>query len=365
MDQALNTTVRLLDALNCGALLIDRSGRIDHANTRLCEMMGVPAEKIIGREVISFYPTGEGKAFITQRLAAFDQAHEGEFFLPMPDGSELPVIISSRPLGSTPPLSDHRLITAIDLGGQKKAEKLLQEEYREITRLSDTVLEQALALKRHNQTLEERVRERTADLHEANMDAIYMLAVACEAKDEDTGAHVKRIEHFTRLLALELGIAKAEAETFGYSAILHDVGKMLVPDHILKKPGPLEQDERGHMQLHAIAGERILSSKPFFEIARQIARSHHENWDGSGYPDGVVGARTPLPARIVHLADVFDALTSKRIYKPPWPAPRAIQTIVDESGKAFDPKIVSAFESLIRQDRFKPPPLDDSLVITK
>jgi|CXWL01.1.fsa_nt_gi PAS domain S-box-containing protein len=365
MDQALNTTVRLLDALNCGALLIDRSGRIDHANKRLCEMMQLSADQIIGRKVIDFYPTDEGKNFIAQRLAAFDQAHEGEFFLPRPDGSQLPVIISSRPLGPTPPLSEHRLITAIDVAGQKKAEQRLQEEYSEIAKLSDTVLEQALALKRYNQTLEDRVRERTIDLHDANMDSIYMLAVASEAKDQDTGAHVRRIERYTRLLAEELGLANAEADRIGFSAILHDVGKMLVPDQILKKPGPLERDERGQMQLHAIAGERILSSKPFFETARRIARSHHENWDGSGYPDGLAGEAIPLPARIVHLADVFDALTSQRVYKPPWPAPRAVQTIVAESGKAFDPKIVSAFESLIKQGKFDPPAVEAAAVDSK
>src|SRR5262245_33793250 len=118
-----------------------------------------------------------------------------------------------------------------------------QQRYREIAALSDTVLEQALALKRYAHTLEERVRERTRELYQANLEAIYMLAVASEAKDLDTGAHVRRIEHYTRALARDLGLPAAEAERIGYSSILHDVGKIHVPDDILRKPAALSEDE--------------------------------------------------------------------------------------------------------------------------
>src|SRR5206468_3740819 len=139
-----------------------------------------------------------------------------------------------------------------------------------------------------------RGRGRTAERHEANMDAIYMLAVASESKDEDTGAHVRRLERYSRTLARELGFGEREAETVGYSAILHDIGKIHVPDHILKKPGPLTDDERRVIQEHTLAGEHILSVKPFFHMARRIARHHHENWDGSGYPDRAAGADIPV-----------------------------------------------------------------------
>src|SRR4029077_11350400 len=144
------------------------------------------------------------------------------------------------------------------------------------------VLEQALDLKHYSKELEQRVKDRTADLHAANMDAIYMLAEAAEAKDHDTGRHVRRIQAYSRALALQLGIKDAEAEEIGYSAILHDVGKLHVPDRILAKPGPLDRDERNEMEQHTIVGEKILSPRPFFAQSRQIARSHHENWDGSG-----------------------------------------------------------------------------------
>ncbi|HKQ47461.1 MAG TPA: HD domain-containing phosphohydrolase [Phycisphaerae bacterium] len=353
---AIHGLINLLDALNCGALLVNRSGSIEYANDRLCQMIGRSRDQLIGRKTESLYSTEAAIDFLRSRLHNFDEAHEGEFFLPAADGSELPVIISGRPLGSAAPLADHRLITAIDISAQKKAELRSREEYETISTLSDTILEQAIDLKHYSQKLEEKVRERTAELHDANMEAIYMLAVASEAKDADTGAHVRRIEHYTRTLALEMGVPPARAEEFGYAAILHDVGKMQVPDHILKKPGPLDKTERTEMMLHCITGERILSKKPFFETARQIARSHHENWDGSGYPDGLRGEAIPLPARIVHLADVFDALTSARVYKPPWPPDKAVTAITEGGGTQFDPSVVSAFKALVDTNRFNPAP---------
>src|SRR6185295_13402785 len=164
------------------------------------------------------------------------------------------------------------LVTITDLSEQKKAEDSLKEQYEIIAKLSNTILEQAVDLKHYSQSLEERVAERTAALHEANLDAIYMLAVASEAKDEDTGRHVRRIRECAAKLARELGFADREADEIGYSAVLHDVGKMHVPDHILKKPGPLTFDERQQVQRHTLIGERILADTPFFTRARLIAR---------------------------------------------------------------------------------------------
>jgi putative two-component system response regulator len=178
------------------------------------------------------------------------------------------------------------------------------------------------------------------------MDAIYMLAVASESKDEDTGRHVRRIQHYTHAIARELGFDDIAAERIGHSAILHDVGKIHVPDHILKKPGPLTEDERRIVKEHTTAGERILSSRPFFELARKIARSHHENWDGSGYPDNAGGQEIPVEARIVHLADVYDALTTPRVYKRAWTEADAAGVIKESRGIMFDPEVVGAFDSL-------------------
>jgi putative two-component system response regulator len=176
-----------------------------------------------------------------------------------------------------------------------------------------------------------------------------MLAIASEAKDLDTGRHVRRIQRYARLLARELGLNESDAAALGYAAVLHDVGKMHVPDHILKKPGPLTPDERREMQEHTVVGERIICDKPFFTPARRIARSHHENWDGSGYPDRLAGHQIPLEARIVHLADVYDALTSPRVYKRAWSGYDAAQVLLESSGRMFDPEVVAAFSSLARR----------------
>lgn len=336
----------MVDAIHCGAVLMDRQGRIERVNDRLCRLLGRSSDQLVGQPLDTLVGLPAGGDGARAPSACFAEAHEGEFLLKSADGKHITVIMSGMPLADAPPMSEHILVIAVNISGQKKAETQAMEEREVISRLSDTVIEQALELKRYNERLEEKVRERTMELNEANMEAIYMLAVASEAKDADTGAHVRRIQHYTHLLARQLGLPEATAEQFGYSAILHDVGKMLVPDHILKKPGPLDTGEREEMQLHCIAGERILSKKTFFETARLIARSHHENWDGSGYPDGLSREAIPLPARIVHLADIYDALTSERVYKPPWTSREAADHIMKGKGTQFDPNIVDAFRSL-------------------
>jgi HD-GYP domain-containing protein (c-di-GMP phosphodiesterase class II) len=225
-----------------------------------------------------------------------------------------------------------------------QAEKSIKNQYEIIAKLSNTVMNSALDLKHDNEALEQRVRERTRELAEANLDAIYMLAIASEAKDDDTGAHLRRIFRLTRDIASTLGMSDREAEDLAYASVLHDVGKIHVPDQILKKPGPLTEDEWAIMREHTIAGERILSDKPFFARARKIARSHHENFDGTGYPDQRRGQEIPIEARIVHVADVFDALTSPRVYKPAWSRPEAMEYIHESRDRMFDPQVVSAFE---------------------
>ena len=223
------------------------------------------------------------------------------------------------------------------------AERSMKEQYDIIANLSNTVLDSAMDLKDYSKQLERRVRERTAELHEAHVDTIYMLAVASEAKDQDTGDHLRRIYRHTKALATEIGLDDDEADNLAYAGVLHDVGKMHVPDQILKKPGPLTAGEMKTMQEHTVWGERILGGKPYFAAARRIARSHHENWDGSGYPDGTRGDAIPIEARIVHLADVYDALLSPRVYKAAWTPRQAAEFIVEASGQMFDPELVRVF----------------------
>lgn len=228
----------------------------------------------------------------------------------------------------------------------QEAERSIKEQYDIIATLSNTVMNSAMDLKDYSKVLEQRVRERTAELADAQLDTIYMLAVASEAKDLDTGQHVRRIRALTTSLASELGFGEDEAGAVGRAAMLHDVGKIHVPDQILKKPGRLSADEIVTMQSHTVVGERILGDKPFFATARRIARSHHENFDGSGYPDAIRGDQIPIEARIVHLADVYEALVSPRVYKGAWTQRHAAEFIIEASGQMFDPELVRIFTHL-------------------
>jgi hypothetical protein len=236
------------------------------------------------------------------------------------------------------------LVTAQEL---RRAQANLQEQHAAVSELSDTVIQQAQKLDEYAATLEDRVRQRTAELEEAQLDAVTMLAVATREKDEDTGGHIQRIQRLTRSTAAALGLPPREAEALGRAAILHDVGKLHVPDAILRKPGPLTNEERAVMQQHTLSGERILPDRPFFVAARRIARSHHENVDGSGYPDGRQADAIPLEARIVRIVDVYDALTNRRSYKEAWPADRAREFLVENRGKMFDSDTLAAFLSVL------------------
>ncbi len=224
-----------------------------------------------------------------------------------------------------------------------ESQRDMKEQYDIIANLSNTVLDEAMNLKGLSAELERRVKERTRELAEAHLDTIYMLAIAAEAKDQDTGQHVRRIHGLTRRIARSLGLSDNDAEALGNASVLHDIGKIHVPDQILKKPGALTAEETAVMRQHTVVGERILGDKSFFAPARRIARSHHENWDGSGYPDATAGERIPVEARVVHLADVYDALTSPRVYKAAWSPGEAMDFVKEESGRMFDPEVVKAF----------------------
>jgi putative two-component system response regulator len=192
-------------------------------------------------------------------------------------------------------------------------------------------------------SLERRLKLASEQLKSAYLDAVSMLSVACEGKDEDTGFHVRRVQFYTEALALELGVAASEAEHMGVMSILHDIGKLYIPDGILKKPGKLDAAEWEVMKTHAERGVRILGGNPFYALARDIAYCHHENVDGSGYPRGLRGEDIPLAARIVKAADVFDALTSRRPYKEPWPVSEAIAWMCEQSGVQLDAAVVAGF----------------------
>jgi len=179
--------------------------------------------------------------------------------------------------------------------------------------------------------------------------AINMLCVASEGKDEDTASHIQRVRYYTQELASLCDYSEKESNHMGPMSILHDIGKLFVPDEILKKPGPLTDDEWIVMKKHPEFGVKILGDEVFYQQAKEISLGHHENYDGSGYPNGLKGDDIPLAARIVKLADVFDALTTKRPYKEPWSNEDTMAFIESKNGVMFDPTLVEKMLSLYKQ----------------
>jgi HD domain-containing protein len=193
-------------------------------------------------------------------------------------------------------------------------------------------------------------RTAAVEIAQRQRDGMLALARGAEAKDSDTGDHVVRVQLLAEDLALATGVEAERAADIGWSAMLHDVGKLHVPDRILLKPGPLTGPEWEIMRRHPIWGAEILAQGEGFEVARRIARWHHENVDGSGYPDGLRGDRIPLEARIVRIADAFDAMTNARPYKPARAIEWALEELARYAGTQFDPELARLFIDEIRND---------------
>lgn len=217
------------------------------------------------------------------------------------------------------------------------------------------------ALHKHNYQLEEMVEERTQEISRTQDVAIYCMASLAETRDNETGGHIRRTQNYVKTLAHHLHqqsiysdqIDEAFIDLLFKSAPLHDIGKVGVPDAILLKPGKLNAEEWEEMKKHAEYGrdamdnaEKEYGTSSFLSIAKDIAYSHHERWDGNGYPQGLSGDAIPLSARIMAVADCYDALISRRVYKPPMSHERAVQIILEGRGNHFDPLIVDAFSVL-------------------
>jgi len=193
-------------------------------------------------------------------------------------------------------------------------------------------------------------RSAAATIASREHEAMLALARGAEAKDMDTADHVARVQMLSEVLAGSTGMDRQRASDVGWSAMLHDVGKLHVPDKILLKPGPLTAAEWKIMRMHTIWGAEILANGDAFEVARTIARSHHENWDGSGYPDGLRTDGIPLEARIVRICDSYDAMTNRRPYKEPMTEEWALEELGRFAGAQFDPELVRLFIDTIRAD---------------
>ncbi len=208
-----------------------------------------------------------------------------------------------------------------------------------------------------NELLEERVRDRTEELRETQLEIVRRLGQAAESRDGETGLHIERMSRLCQRLGRRAGMSVEEAELLRHASLMHDVGKIGIPDRVLLKEGSFTPEEWETMKSHTTIGAVILagSRSPLVRMAETIALTHHERWDGSGYPAGLRGKEIPLVGRICAICDVFDALLSRRPYKEAWSLPAAVAEIGRQSGKHFDPRLVEAFLALV-------PELEDDLV---
>jgi putative nucleotidyltransferase with HDIG domain len=190
-------------------------------------------------------------------------------------------------------------------------------------------------------------QKRIAERAQLHRDSTEVLARAIQAKDEGGSRHVERVQYYASALARSLELSDRDRQGVEIAALLHDIGKLAVPEHILSKPGPLTSDERSKMQVHAQIGAEIVSAVPFPCAVAPLIRSHHERWDGTGYPSGLRGEQIPIGARVLSVADFFDALTSTRPYRPALSSDVALGMLQAEAGKAFDPAVVARFTELL------------------
>jgi putative two-component system response regulator len=207
-------------------------------------------------------------------------------------------------------------------------------------------------LQKHKDQLEELVMERTRELRQAQRETLDRLALAAEFRDDQTGQHTQRVGELSAAIAELLGANRGFVEAIRSAALLHDVGKIGVPDAILNKPGPLTPDEYELLKEHTHIGNRILEgcTERVLQMAQEVAVSHHERFDGSGYPRGLKGEEIPLSGRIVAAADAYDAITSARPYKQPRPSGDAIAELCFQSGKQFDPAVVDALLKVVARN---------------
>jgi len=214
-----------------------------------------------------------------------------------------------------------------------------------------TLRRQQIALEDRRRLLEHMVEDATREVREREKETLLRLARAGEFRDEETGYHLIRMSRYSRLIANALGLGHDEAETVELAAPLHDIGKIGIPDGILLKPAKLDDGEWEVMRRHPVIGHEILkgSASKYVRMGALIALGHHEKYDGSGYPNGLVGDHIPLCARIVAIADVYDALTSMRPYKSAWTSERAYEYVAAQAGRHFDPRLVDAFAAARKQ----------------
>lgn len=299
-----------------------------------------------------------------------------DIMMPDMDGYEVCKILKSRtdtkniPIIFVSAMSEHQdeekglKLGAIDYITKPFSPAIVLSRINNILQLKEA----KRTLEKQNKLLEEKVKERTHEVFLTQNITIYALASLAETRDNETGNHIRRTQHYVKTLAIELSkngyhtdeLTDENIDLLFRSAPLHDIGKVGIPDRILLKPGKLTDEEFEIMKSHAVLGAQALmqaqkavgeEDTTFLRYARQISESHHEKWDGTGYPYALSGKDIPISGRIMAVADVYDALISERVYKPAFSHNKAKSIILDSSGTHFDPKVVQAF--IDTEDAFK------------
>jgi putative two-component system response regulator len=275
--------------------------------------------------------------------------------------SRMPVVVL------TSSTEDDMKVRALEIGATDFLQKPVHSGEL-VARLRNILMAKAYEdhLRNYSSTLEAAVRQRTAELESSRQDVIHCLARAAEYRDNDTGQHILRVGRYARIIGSQLGMGKVSLDILEQAAKLHDIGKIGIPDEILLKPGKLTSEEsatmRSHssiggaiidggaensdlMKRHTEIGSKILKSgqSPLLVVAMKIALTHHERWDGGGYPLGLAGEDIPLEGRITAVADVFDALSAKRPYKVAYPLEKCLSILEEGRGTQFDPVVLDAF----------------------
>jgi len=322
-------------------------------------------ETILHSEGYSTLTASNGNEAITLAQSARPDLILLDVMMPGMDGFETVTRLKADPRTKSVPVI---IITALD-GRDSKLHALTAgaEEFlsKPIDRASLTVrVRNLLRLKEysdllvnHNHLLDEQVKQRTAQLEEAYRDTVHTLVRAAEQKDEETGQHIRRISFYCKLLAGGMGLPADFQHLIFHSSPMHDVGKIGIADQVLLKPGGFTSDEWTVMKTHCTLGASILSSgtSPYTLMGAEIALNHHERWDGSGYPSGLIGEAIPLAARIMQICDVYDALRSKRPYKQPIGHAHSVEIITQGDGRVqpehFDPAVLACF--VTKADEFR------------
>jgi PAS domain S-box-containing protein len=295
-----------------GIFLTNSSGGCIYANERLLAICGLSLEECMGQGWARAIHEDDRDEALREATSASAEIREfsGEFRMRTPAGKVRWVRVLAMPVLSVEGRQTGRIGIVEDISERKETDAEKQMAYETV---------------------------------------ITLLASAAEARDPYTEHHLQRIRGYSEAIATELGLPVEETREIGLASLLHDIGKMRIPDSILMKPGALTDEEWKTMRLHTVWGDELLAGQAWLETARQIARWHHEDWDGGGYPDGLKGSQIPLGATITAVADGFDAMTSDRPYKKAWPPTEAVREIQAQNGKRYSPQVVDAFMRVLER----------------